>query len=56
MVWDEQAPPSPDMLDARARAKFYGAQVIIYRCSLRMLLDNYYSANPIPLKIVSEKI
>jgi hypothetical protein len=56
MVWDEQAPPSPDILDARARAKLYGAQVITYRYFLRMLLDNYYSANPIPLNMVSEKI
>lgn len=38
-------PPSPDILHARFRAKFWGANVITYRPSIQEILDQSYREN-----------
>jgi hypothetical protein len=43
MSWDANDPPANDILGARLRAKFYGAQVITYRHFVLKILD--YSAS-----------
>jgi hypothetical protein len=43
MTWDATDPPANDILGARLRAKFYGAQVITYRHFVLKILD--YSAS-----------
>ncbi|KFY59113.1 hypothetical protein V497_04497 [Pseudogymnoascus sp. VKM F-4516 (FW-969)] len=42
LVWGENDPPSSDILEARLRAKMYGAQVITTRHFLRMVLNSPY--------------
>jgi hypothetical protein len=39
LQWREDDPPALDINDARLRAKFYGAQYIIHRPFLRLVLD-----------------
>jgi hypothetical protein len=43
MRWNDGDPPASDILGARLRAKFYGAQVITYRHFVLKILD--YSAS-----------
>ena len=43
MTWNDGDPPARDILGARLRAKFYGAQVITYRHFVLKILD--YSAS-----------
>ena len=38
--WIEDDPPSSDILNARLRAKYYGAQVITYRPFLLKILEH----------------
>jgi hypothetical protein len=40
MRWDENDPPASDILGARLRAKFYGAQNITYRHFVLKILDH----------------
>lgn len=40
LQWSDKDEPSQDINDARLRAKFYGAQYIIHRPFLRIVLDN----------------
>lgn len=40
VTWDEDTPPSNDILLARLRAKYYGAQVITYRPFLLKILEH----------------
>jgi hypothetical protein len=49
------APPSEDILEARLRAKMYGAEVITYRHFLRMVLNSRYE-HPVPNAPISQKI
>ncbi|KFZ15957.1 hypothetical protein V501_02491 [Pseudogymnoascus sp. VKM F-4519 (FW-2642)] len=42
LVWGEDDPPSSDILEARLRAKMYGAEVITTRHFLRMVLNSQY--------------
>ena len=42
LVWSENDPPSSDILEARLRAKMYGAEVITTRHFLRMVLNSQY--------------
>jgi hypothetical protein len=46
--WNDNSPLADNILEARLRAKFYGAQVIIYRHFLRMVLNNPYTEVAIP--------
>jgi hypothetical protein len=39
MRWNEEDPPATDILGARLRAKYYGAQVITYRHFVLKILD-----------------
>jgi hypothetical protein len=39
MAWEETAPPASDILSARLRAKYYGAEVITYRLFLKMVMN-----------------
>lgn len=39
MIWNEDDGPSPNILAARLRAKYYGAQVITYRPFLLKILE-----------------
>ncbi|OBT71578.1 hypothetical protein VF21_09296 [Pseudogymnoascus sp. 05NY08] len=45
LVWGGDDPPSADILEARLRAKMYGAEVITTRPFLRMVLDSQYDGN-----------
>lgn len=45
LVWDENEPPSSNILEARLRAKRYGAEVIATRHFLRMVLNSRYEEN-----------
>ena len=40
LQWDDLDDPSPDINDARLRAKYYGALYIVHRPFLRQLLDD----------------
>ena len=40
LQWDDGDRPSPDINDARLRAKYYGAVYIVHRPFLRQILDN----------------
>lgn len=42
LMWDEKDPPSSNILEARLRAKRYGAEVIATRHFLRMVLNSRY--------------
>ena len=42
LAWRDGEAPSSDILEARLRAKMYGAQVITYRHFLRMVLNSRY--------------
>lgn len=42
LAWGENDPPSSDILEARLRAKMYGAEVITTRHFLRMVLNSPY--------------
>lgn len=42
LVWHEDDPPSENILEARLRAKMYGAEVITTRHFLRMVLNSRY--------------
>ncbi|KFY42362.1 hypothetical protein V494_02450 [Pseudogymnoascus sp. VKM F-4513 (FW-928)] len=42
LAWGENDPPSEDILEARLRAKMYGAEVITTRHFLRMVLNSPY--------------
>lgn len=42
--WDETDPPSTDILTARMRAKYYGAQVITYRNFVLKILEHSHVA------------
>lgn len=39
MAWSETDPPANDVLTARLRAKYYGAEVITYRPFLKMVMN-----------------
>ena len=39
MLWEHEGPPANDILAARLRAKYYGAQVITYRPFLLKILE-----------------
>jgi hypothetical protein len=41
--WKENDPPAKDILAARLRAKFYGAQVVMYRPFVRQVLQYSWS-------------
>ncbi|KFY50547.1 hypothetical protein V495_00184 [Pseudogymnoascus sp. VKM F-4514 (FW-929)] len=43
LTWQNEDPPSDDILVARFRAKMFGALVVTYRHYLRMVLNNNYS-------------
>ncbi|ELR05856.1 hypothetical protein VC83_08305 [Pseudogymnoascus destructans] len=45
LVWGDDDPPSSDILEARLRAKMYGAEVITTRHFLRMVLNSQYDGN-----------
>ncbi|OBT51349.1 hypothetical protein VE04_09078 [Pseudogymnoascus sp. 24MN13] len=45
LVWGGDDPPSSDILEARLRAKMYGAEVITTRHFLRMVLNSRYDGN-----------
>ena len=49
--WKDDDPPATDILDARLRGKYYGAQNITYRHFLRAVLDSGDQAN-FPPKLV----
>lgn len=40
LKWNDEDDPADNINDARLRAKFYGAQYIIHRPFLRLILDN----------------
>lgn len=42
LAWRDDDPPSTDILEARLRAKMYGAEVITTRHFLRMVLNSQY--------------
>jgi hypothetical protein len=42
--WRDGDPPAKDILGARLRAKFYGAQVVTYRPFIKEILDRNYAA------------
>ncbi|CAG8951092.1 hypothetical protein HYFRA_00006490 [Hymenoscyphus fraxineus] len=44
MAWKENDPPATDILGARLRAKYYGAQVITYRHFVLRILDINYAS------------
>jgi hypothetical protein len=54
--WQDGELPSDDILEARLRAKMYGAQVITYRHYLRMVLNNKYSESGVADKDISAHI
>lgn len=47
LVWGGDDPPSSDILEARLRAKMYGAEVITTRHFLRMVLNNRYDGGKV---------
>jgi hypothetical protein len=51
LKWRDGDPPSPDILEARLRAKMYGAQVITYRHFLRMVLNSRYEGTGADMEI-----
>jgi hypothetical protein len=44
LKWDEKDPPASDMLEARLRAKFYGARVITYRNFVLKILQRSHES------------
>lgn len=46
MDWDENDPPATDILGARLRAKYYGAEVITYRSFILKILINSAENSP----------
>ena len=55
MQWDEDEEPANDILQARLRAKYYGAKVITYRPALLKILEHSHSLKPKPPKETSGK-
>lgn len=55
MQWEEDDPPATDILNARLRAKYYGAKVITYRPALLKILEHSHSLKPKPPKGTSGK-
>ncbi|KAK3686073.1 hypothetical protein B0T22DRAFT_240664 [Podospora appendiculata] len=43
-MFDHSDPPAPDLLSARLRAKYWGAQVITYRPFIRRILEHNHKA------------
>lgn len=46
--WNESDPPATDILGARLRAKYYGAEVITYRYFVLKILENSADKSPRP--------
>ena len=44
--WEESDPPSRDLLEARLRAKYYGAKVITHRSFILRILSNSAEKSP----------
>lgn len=51
VAWHHNAPPADNILEARLRGKYYGAQNITYRHFLRAVLDSDASAS-FPDKVI----
>lgn len=51
VAWHHSDPPAEDILEARLRGKFYGAQNITYRHFLRAVLD-YGGSEKFPRKVL----
>lgn len=49
MAWREDDPPATEILGARLRAKYYGAQVITYRPFVLNLLEHSARSNSAPV-------
>lgn len=56
LSWQDGDAPSNDILEARLRAKMYGAQVITYRHFLRMVLNNHYESTGVRNEDISKPI
>jgi hypothetical protein len=57
MRWSENEPPPNDILAARLRAKFHGAEVITYRPFLKMVLNRPSALSlDVPPEEISPKI
>lgn len=46
LAWEEGDPPAKDILGARLRAKFFGAEVITYRSFVLKILVNSAAKSP----------
>lgn len=57
MIWDSDEAPSDNILHARLRAKFFGAEVLTYRPFLKMILNRPEekpgSSGSIPVRILN---
>ncbi|KAF4629171.1 hypothetical protein G7Y89_g8977 [Cudoniella acicularis] len=53
MAWNENDPPADNILEARLRAKYYGAQVITYRHFVLKILEHSATQKSIPGEQIS---